>query len=113
MGVEENAMMRLNGIVGMNPEIDPSQWIYDEEELYGLGKARTTQKFFDSFGIDTTDKNVKTHLCQLVGRNMHTIWKQHLRKNRMGIDYDAIEYKCQDPEEVDDTWGKYLKKNDT
>jgi len=112
-GVEENAMMRLNGIVGMNPEIDPSQWIHDEEELYGLGKVRTTQKFFDSFGIDTAKKKVQKHLCQFVGKNMHNIWKQHLRKNRMGIDYDAIEYKFQDPEEVGRTWEKYLKKNDT
>jgi len=108
-GVEGKAMMRLNGIIDMNPEIDRSEWLHDDEKLYGLGKVRTTQKFFDTFGIDTVKKEIQKHLCQFVGRNMHTIWKQHLRADRMGINYDDIEFKFQDPVEFGRTWEKYIK----
>jgi len=107
-GVETKAMMRLNGIIDMNPEIDPSEWIHDDEKMYGLGKVRTTKKFFKTFGIDTVKKKVQPHLCQFVGKNMHNIWKQYLRKDRMGIDYDAIEFEFKDPEVSGRTWEKYL-----
>lgn len=103
------AMMRLNGIVNMNPDIDPLNWLHDEEEFYGLGKVRTTQKFFETFGIDTVKQKIQQHLCQFVGKNMHKIWKQHLRKDGMGINYDAIEYKSKDPVEFGQTWKKYAK----
>jgi len=33
-GVERKGMMRLNGIINMNPEIDPMEWIHDDEKLY-------------------------------------------------------------------------------
>jgi len=107
-GVEGKAMMRLNGIIDMNPEIDRSEWIHEDEQLYGLGKVRTTQKFFETFGIDTVKKEIQKNLCQFVGKNMHHIWKQHLRTDRMGINYDDIEFKFQDPVKFGRTWEKYL-----
>ena len=43
-GVEGKAMMRLNGIIVMNPEIDQKMWLQDDEEMYRIGKARTLQR---------------------------------------------------------------------
>merc|ERR1712176_1569362 len=108
-GVEAKAMTRLNGIIGMNPDTNSKDWLHDDEEFYGIGKVRTTKKFFDTFGLDTKNQKVQHHLCRFAGRNMHNIWKQHLRENRMGVDYDAIEFKFQDPDKVGNTWRKYLK----
>ena len=62
-GVEGKAMMRLNGIIVMNPEIDQKMWLQEDEEMYRIGKVRTLQRFFDSFGIDTVEKRVQVNLC--------------------------------------------------
>jgi len=105
-GAETKAMMRLNGIIGMNPEIEPSNWDHVDEKLYGLGQVRTKEKFFDTFGIDPVKKVVAQNLCRFVGKNMHRIWKTHLRKDGMGIDYGEIDYKFQDPEKFGRTWEK-------
>jgi len=111
-GVEAKAMMRLNGIIGMNPKnIKPQDWIHDDQEFYGVGKVRKTEKFFETFGIDTKQQKTQDHLCKFAGKNMHHIWKQHLRKDRMGFDYDAIHYKFQDPDKFGPTWKEYLKSN--
>ena len=84
-GVEGKAMMRINGIIVMNPDIDKKMWLQDDEEMYRIGKVRTLQRFFYSFGIDTVEKRVHAHLCKFVGNNMHVIWKKHLREDGMGI----------------------------
>ena len=94
----------------MNPEVDESEWIHDDEEMYGLGKVRTTHKFFETYGIDVVKKKKEDHLCKFVGKNMHKIWKQRLRKNGMGIDYDEITYKFLDPDIHGNTWQKLLPK---
>ncbi len=103
--VEKKGMMRLNGILNMNPPtVKDDEWLHDDEELYGLGKVRSTQKFFDTFGIDTKEQKIEHHLCRFVGKNMQKKWKPYLRKDTMGIDYDKIDYKFKDPDVYGITW---------
>ena len=92
-GAELTAMKRLNGIIGMAD--DP----FDEtdKKKYGLGKIRKTKKFFKTFGIHTKEKTVEQNLCQFVGKPMMKEFQPHLRKNKMGIDYDEIDYEFVDP----------------
>jgi hypothetical protein len=103
--VEKKGMKRLNGILNMNPSsIKDDEWLHLDEDFYGLGKVRTTQKFFDTFGIDTKKQHVQGHLCRFVGKNMQAKWKPHLRKDTMGINYDEIDYKFKDPDVHGITW---------
>ena len=103
--VEKKGMKRLNGILNMNPSnIKENEWLHDDETFYGLGKVRSTRKFFDTFGIDTEKQVIQQHLCKFVGRNMQKKWKPHLRKDMMGINYDEIDYKFKDPDKFGRTW---------
>jgi [Skp1-protein]-hydroxyproline N-acetylglucosaminyltransferase len=110
--VELGAFLRLNGIIQMNPpSVKEDQWVHIEEKKYGIGQVRSPKKFFDSFGIDLKNHKVEKHLCKFVGRNMHLIWKQYLREDTMGIDYDKITFKFKDPDKYGMTWDKYLPKS--
>eukprot|EP00957_Ditylum_brightwellii_P166361 12664644-Ditylum_brightwellii.AAC.1 len=80
----------------MNPNEDPNLWDHTDEKKYGIGKVRTTQKFFDTFGIHTKTQTVEGHLCRFVGRPMQNKFIPALRTNGMGIDYDKIDYKFVD-----------------
>jgi len=95
--VEKKAMLRLNGIIDMNPKEDPNKWNHADEIKYGTGKVRTLQKFFDTFGIHTKEQTVEGHLCRFVGRPMQEKFLPALRSNGMGLDYDQIDYKFLDP----------------
>jgi [Skp1-protein]-hydroxyproline N-acetylglucosaminyltransferase len=94
-GAEQEAMKRLNGIIAMGDPTDTFD--HTDEKKYGLGKIRTTKKFFDTFGIHTDTQKVEDKLCTFVGKPMMTIFQPHLRQNRMGINYDEIQYKFVDP----------------
>jgi len=96
-GTGIKAMDRLLGIVHMNPEVDPSGWNHAEEEKYGLGGARTTSKFYDTFGIHVVEKTVERHLCQFVKNRMHNMFMPNLRSDGMGVDYSKIDFRWQDP----------------
>lgn len=97
-GTGKKAMARLLGIVHMNPEIDPSNWDHAEEDVYGLGGVRTTEKFYDMFGIDVVKKTTEGHLCQFVqGGRMHRMFTPKLRPDGMGIDYDDVKFQWKDP----------------
>lgn len=97
-GTGVKAMKRLLGIIGMIPEVDPSEWDHTDEQLYGPGTERTLSKFFDTFGIDVVHKKVQHHLCRFVqSGNMHRQFLQFLRPDGMGIDYSKIDYKFVDP----------------
>ena len=91
------AMKRLLGIVNMNPEVDRSEWNHAEEAKYGLGGARETTKFYETFGIDVRAKTTERHLCQFVRGRMHNMFMKHLREDGMGIDYSKIDFKWKDP----------------
>ena len=96
-GTGVKAMKRLLGIVHMNPEVDPSEWDHREEEKYGLGGARTTSKFYETFGIKVVEKTVQRHLCQFVKNTMHNTFMPNLRLDGMGIDYSKIDFEWKDP----------------
>ena len=97
--VEKKGMERLNGILDMNPpNVLEEEWLHVDEQFYGVGKVRTTQRFFDTFGIDTKAQKTQGHLCKFVGLNMQKKWKPFLRKDTMGINYDEINFKFKDPD---------------
>lgn len=107
--VEQGGMMRLNGIIHMGqPSVTEDSWNHMDEKKYGIGNVRTPEKFFETFGIHMENFKVESHLCRFVGRNMHRIWKQYLRKDGMGIDYDRITYRFKDPDVHGNTWQKLL-----
>lgn len=91
-------MKRLNGIIGMG---DPNDtYFHGDEEEYGLGQARTKEKFFKLYGIHTDTQTVEDHLCHFVGKPMQREFLPHLRKNGMGIDFDEIDYEYVDKMKV-------------
>ena len=96
-GTGKKAMKRLLGIVHMNPETDSSEWDHTEEDKYGLGGARTTDKFYETFGVNVVEKTVQRHLCQFVKNKMHNMFMTNLRSDGMGIDYSKIDFRWVDP----------------
>ena len=96
-GAGHKAMARLLGIIRMDNGVPPDEWTHVEEEKYGIGKVRSLQKFFDTFGIHRETQTVEPHLCRFVGRKMQKAFKPHLRKDRMGINYDEIDFEFKDP----------------
>jgi transposase len=68
-----------------------------QEEKYGLGGARTTDKFYETFGIHVREKTVERHLCQFVKNKMHNMMMPNLRSDGMGIDYSKIDFRWKDP----------------
>jgi len=91
--VEVLAMRRLKGLIGTNPEIKPDQWNHIEESKYGIGKVRTTVKYFETFGIHPQNKTVEKGLCSFVNMDMHLQFFGALRKNKMGLNYNQISFK--------------------
>lgn len=96
-GVGMRAMKRLNNIIGMANDRE-EDWQHDDIEKYGLGKVRDQAKFFKTFGIHTELQTVEAHLCRFVGKPMMSIFLPALRSNRMGLDYDKIDYVFVDPD---------------
>jgi len=91
-GIGAGAMKRLNTIIEME-DYPRNEWCTEDEAYYGLGDVRKTKKFFNVFGIHVQEKYVEKDLCTFVGKPMMKIFKPALRKNRMGIDYDKIDYR--------------------
>lgn len=93
-GIGKKSMARLLGIVKMNPEVDPSLWSHEEEEIYGVGKVRSTEKFYETFGIDVVSKKTHKNLCGFVETGkMHETFMPKLRADGMGVDYNLVKYK--------------------
>jgi [Skp1-protein]-hydroxyproline N-acetylglucosaminyltransferase len=90
------AMKRLNTIIKMG-NYPPTEWVQDDIHKYGLGKIRNVEKFFKVFGIYTDEQRVEHHLCSFVGKPMMGVFLPALRQNRMGLDYDKINYVFVDP----------------
>ncbi len=87
-------MARLLGIVKMNPEVSETFWNHKDEVTYGLGKVRTPEKFYETFGINVVKKITVPQLCRFVqGGDMHKNFMTKLRSDGMGIDYSKITYK--------------------
>lgn len=113
--VETKAMERLNMIIRARPTHSYNKnGIYLKEiRQYGLGRIRSTDKFYETFGIDTIRETVEDNLCRFVGKPMHYIFLQHLRDDTMGIDYSKIDYKFVDPTKSGKpNWSHLLPQND-
>jgi [Skp1-protein]-hydroxyproline N-acetylglucosaminyltransferase len=95
-GVGKPAMKRLNTIIGMG-NFPTSEWKQEDIHKYGLGRVRTTEKFFEVFGIHVNNQTVEHHLCSFVGKPMMRVFLPALRENHMGLDYEEISYKFVDP----------------
>ena len=98
-GTGRKAMMRLLGIVHMNPEDPVDSWDHTDEDIYGIGSVRTPENFYLTFGINVVAKTVERHLCRFVdiqGR-MHKAFTPYLRSDGMGIDYSKIKFRFVDP----------------
>lgn len=96
-GSGELGMIRLNAIIKMLPSrLKSYKWIREDEMMYGLGKVRDVQRFFDTFGIHVETQTVEHHLCRFVGRPMQAEFMPFLRSNGMGLDYDKITYRFVD-----------------
>jgi [Skp1-protein]-hydroxyproline N-acetylglucosaminyltransferase len=98
-GTGRKAMMRLLGMVHMNPEDPVDSWDHVDEAIYGIGGVRAPEKFYETFGINVVAKTIERHLCRFVdidGR-MHKTFTPYLRKDGMGIDYSQIHFKFKDP----------------
>ena len=97
-GADRKAFDRLTHIIKMNTkDAANDEWISVDEDLYGLGKVRTVEKFMKTFGIHLDTISVEKHLCRFVGRKMQGLFIPHLRKDGMGIDYSKIAYEFKDP----------------
>jgi len=93
-GAAVQGMKRLNGIIGTG---DPGDVFYNaEEKEYGLGKVRPKEQFYKLYGIHTERKTVEDHLCAFVGKPMMAMFKPHLRKNHMGIDFSDVDFEYKD-----------------
>jgi hypothetical protein len=94
-GSAVQGMKRLNGIIGTG---DPGDTFYHADEAeYGLGKVRPKEQFYKLYGIHTDTQTVEGHLCSFVGKPMMTLFKPHLRANRMGIDFSQVDFEWKDP----------------
>lgn len=89
------AMQRLNGIIGMGDPKD--DYDHSEEYKYSLGRIRTIDKFFRTFGIHPETQTVEHHLCRFVGQPMQRLFTRAMRDDGMGLDYDKIEFEWKDP----------------
>jgi len=95
-GVAAESKARLAGIIQMLTN-ETRSWNSVDAKKYGIGGARTTQKFYDTFGIHIKEKKIEKHLCGFVGKKMQAQLIPHLRTNGMGINYDSVTYKFKNP----------------
>lgn len=97
--MEEESMNRLLSLIQMNPSdfsssATSSKWNDKDSDIYGIGKVRSPQKFFTTFGIHVQVHRIEGHLCDFVQTGkMHQLFTPHLRENGMGINYDKIKFR--------------------
>jgi hypothetical protein len=115
-GVIDESRARMEGIIQMLPqqffnndtgsyeETHHPEWNHIDEKKYGIGQVRSVQKFLDTFGIHFAEKTVEANLCQFVGAPMHFMFTKYIRNDKMGIDYELIDYEFKDPIVYGETW---------
>lgn len=79
---------------------------------YGIGNARSVDLFYDLYGIDRASETVAKGLCLFAGKNMHYVYLQHLRDNRMGIDYTNMTYRFKDVDLAPNSWSTHVPPMD-
>ena len=93
LGALEKSTARLNGITGLSGGrnvLEEQDYYHVDEQKYGLGKVRSKEKYFETFGIDTNAQRVDESLCGFVKETMHKEFLKELRPDTMGIDYRNI-----------------------
>jgi hypothetical protein len=95
-GAKQEAYRRLNGIIGLGRT--GVLFNRTDESKYGLGRARTPQKFYRTFGIYPERSEMEPKLCDFVQgmgtqKSMHDQFFPFLRDDGMGIDYNKIYYR--------------------
>lgn len=104
-GVKKASYLRLIGISGTtNPP--PAPYFNREENLYGLGRVRTKEQFFATFGINPDSNTINKGLCDFVqgfrsAKSMDGEFRPFLRYDKMGIDYSRINYQHKTPDRSD------------
>ena len=101
--------LRLIGITGTtDPALD---YLHLEEELYGLGRVRSREHFFNLFGIHPSTTTIEKNLCQFVEGfassgaldSMHVNFIPFLRYDKMGIDYTRIAFRHKENNKLENT----------
>ena len=91
-GAGYKALKRSMSIIGMAPDIDPSEWDHTEEHKYGIGNVRDVKLFYRLFLIDVKSRKA-TQLCPFVkSGKMHINFQPYLRADGRGIDYSKLEH---------------------
>ena len=90
-GAGIKALKRSMSLIGMAPDIDPSEWDHSEEQKYGIGDVRSVDLFYKLFLIDTKERKAE-QLCPFVkSGKMHRNFQPYLRPDKRGIDYSKLE----------------------
>ena len=86
------SLKRLTALIGMAPDV--LDYDTKDADIYGLGKKRDVQKFYDLFLVDVRKKTAQP-LCKLVeGGALHRhVHSEHLKPD--GIDYDNVDLDTQ------------------
>ncbi|KAL3924797.1 MAG: hypothetical protein SGILL_000826, partial [Bacillariaceae sp.] len=110
-GALEKSVARLNAITGMlgghsSSKNNNNQHVTEdyetiENDKYGLGKVRSKEKYYDTFGIHPESQSVEGHLCMFVRRDMHDQFTSFLREDGIGIDYGKIDFAFHDQLKID------------
>lgn len=87
----QKSLKRGTAVIGMAPDINPSEWDHSELERYGLGSVRTVDQFYKLFLIDVKARKA-TQLCPFVKSGlMHKAFQPFLRADGLGIDYTKLQ----------------------
>ena len=100
-GALEKSTARMNYISGLLKDKKSNlrtgrgkDFLHIDEDKYGLGMVRSREMYFNTFGIhpeaggSVDDVN---RLCQFVQNKMHPLFTEHIRPDRMGVDYESID----------------------
>jgi hypothetical protein len=83
------AMQRLNSIIQLGENDGDGDVFPTDLEEYGLGKVRTAEQYYRTFGIHTVNQTREENLCMFVAsKAMNLLFLPALRKDTMGIDYN-------------------------
>ena len=92
-------------MIGISGTSDPANdYLNLEEDKYGVGRIRSREKFFKTFGIHPSNRTIEGDLCEFVKGypdpdiSMNAFFKRFLRYDNMGVDYSRIFYHHKTPE---------------
>jgi len=97
-GTGKKGMLRLLGLLHLNPGMTITEFDRREEDRYGIGSVRSPSQLYSLLGIDPQYRTFQGHLCRFVeDGKMHEMLVPWLRDDGMGIDYTHLDYEWVDP----------------